>query len=165
MGGGNVDDKFTAIYSQYRNQLYSYLHHLTTDPYLAEELVQETFIRAYRFFSKFRGDSSVKTWLYKIALNTYRSHFRKRQTPPTEVPELVADPRDYASSSDTKMTIMEVFDLLSITDRTLLTLRDVDDCSYAEIANVTGMSEDQVRVGLHRARKRFRLLYTEMSKD
>jgi RNA polymerase sigma-70 factor (ECF subfamily) len=125
-------------------------------------LVQETFIRAYRFFPKFRGDSSVKTWLYKLALNTFRSHSRKRQAPPTEVPELVADPRDYASSSDTKMT---VFDLLSITDRTLLTLRDLDDCSYAEIASVTGMSEDQVRVGLHRARKRFRMLYTEISKD
>jgi len=160
-----LSEVFIRLYETYKEMIYNYLYHLSLDPHLAEELTQETFIKAFRFEGQFRGEASAKTWLVRIAINTYHSHRRRIPTPAWELHEQTPDPLDYSQKSETKLIIEAVFRKLSERDRELLTLREISDLTYAEIARVTGMSDTQVKVGLHRARSRFKELYTELSKE
>ena len=74
---GNVD-AFEALVLRYQGKIVNYASAMTRDASDAEDVAQETFVRAYRSLHQFRGDSSFKTWLYRIATNVARTHCRLR---------------------------------------------------------------------------------------
>ena len=71
-------DPFKELYDKYKEDIYKYLYYLSGDPYIAEDLMQETFIGAYKSIHKFRGDSKVSTWLFQIAKYTFYDFLRKK---------------------------------------------------------------------------------------
>ena len=137
----------------------------------AEDVAQETFLRAYRSLARFRGESSFKTWLYTIATNTARSTLDRRsrrervsrQSLDDERLGLAADQvpdglSDAESTLVRRQAIDQALAMLSDEFRVAVVLRDVEGLDYKEIARVTGAPVGTVESRIFRARQRLRML-------
>lgn len=132
---------------------------LTQNHHLAEEFTQDTFVKSYRALPKFQGHIGIKAWLFTIARNTYFSWLRKNKPKLLEQPERIADKVDVTVIVEEQITVEACLAKMPLFRRELLLLRDLYGMSYKEICNVANLSEGQVKMGLHYARKQFRQLY------
>lgn len=169
-GAGGAEITLEALYRHYRGPLQRYLHRLCGSADQAEELTQETFANACAGLLAFRGDCSVATWLFRIARNVYLNSLRRPSPARIDTDELLAIPdaaaygdpaRSYADR-ERRDTIGLALAQLPERQRSLLLLRDAEGLSYAEIADVLGMSLAAVKVNLFRARNAFRVAYAAM---
>jgi RNA polymerase sigma-70 factor, ECF subfamily len=171
-----VDDKaFDALVAAYHGRVYNVALRCLGDPDDASDVTQETFISAYRSFRRFRGDSAVYTWLYRIAINHCRNRLRKRRRSREvmgealwdgdgddagERREFMADPSasPHAILEDSEFRGKVAAAVLSLDPgyREVVVLREYEDLAYSEIAQVTGLSLDLVRTRLSRARAMLR---------
>lgn len=136
----------------------------------AQDVVQETYLRAWKSLKRFRGDAAFTTWLYRITANasyTLVDRRRRRRTSPIEdVPEQI-DTRVEARTEDlvgANLGLSELsasLDLLSPSLRSLVILKDVYGLSHEEIAEDLGISVSAAKVRLHRGRKRLREMLDE----
>jgi RNA polymerase sigma-70 factor, ECF subfamily len=129
------------------------------DRYLAEDISQETFIRAFRNWTKFRGESSVKTWLVKITINLCHDYLRLKSNSekPTEITDVDFDVRSNLEDEVIKRLnnteiLMHVL-RLPIHYQEVLYLYYYLDFNTLEISKATGQPEGTIRGRLHRARK------------
>jgi RNA polymerase sigma-70 factor (ECF subfamily) len=157
-----------GIYRRYRGPVQLYLYRLCGSADLAEELAQETFIKACAGLLSFRGDCSVATWLFRIARNAYLDSLRRPNPARIDTDELLAIPdggsygnpaQRYVASEERDLIALALAQLPE-KQRTILLLRDAEELAYAEIADVLGLSMAAVKVNLFRARKAFRAAYT-----
>ncbi len=150
--------------------LYSMALRLTRSPVDAEDLVQDTLVRAYRFYDRFEPGTNFKAWLLRIQMNTfvnrYRRTTRERQVfeGPMAVPvgegvmsrasmRGLTDPVGDAQRRLIGQEISRAFDELSDEARAMVLLADVEELSYKEIAEIVGCPIGTVMSRLHRARK------------
>jgi RNA polymerase sigma-70 factor, ECF subfamily len=159
----------------YREQLYPAALRMTGNPADAEDLVQETFTRAYASFGQFEPGTNLKAWLYRILTNTFITSCRKRQREPQPAP--VGGTQDWQlaraasrPSSGLKPADTEVLDYLpdprvtralgqlSADFRTVVYLADVEGYAYREIAGIMGTPIGTVMSRLHRGRRQLRQL-------
>jgi RNA polymerase sigma-70 factor, ECF subfamily len=140
----------------------------------AEDVAQDTFIKAFRNLQAFRGDSKFSTWLVAIALNEARSRLRRhaaiRVVPIHEVPGSSAFlydcrelPSDVVERQDIRKLLQQAVDMLPDIYRQVFLLRDVEEFNVSETAQILNISTSLVKVRLHRARMMLqRLLAPEM---
>lgn len=158
------------LYQQYYTPLTRYLEGLCGSHEQAEELVQETFIKAYLGLYTFRGECSVSTWLFRIARNVYLNSARaaRHTMADHDVLHLLADASQHsdpvlqAAASEQRSQIDLVLAQLPERQRSVLLLRDAEGLSYSEIAGVLGISLAAVKLSLFRARNSFRSLFNQM---
>lgn len=147
--------------------LYNFGLRLTADPNDAEDLVQDTIVKAYRFFSSYEKGTNAKAWLFRILKNSYINNYRKKSKKPSEVDydevssfyESIRAERTETSDLEDKM-FRELIDddlsnaLNSIPEdfRTVVLLCDVEDFTYEEIANMLDVPIGTIRSRLHRGR-------------
>ncbi|WP_064093324.1 RNA polymerase sigma factor [Rossellomorea aquimaris] len=158
-------DPFSQLYETYKKDIFSYLLKNTRNPHIAEELTHDTFTKAFKSLKKFRGESSLKSWLFTIARNTYLSYYKKNSTRFELSHELIDEQwmgkgDDYKSLEE-QDSISAILSKLSEKERTFLLLRDQQGMSYREIAKITDDTEGAVKVGIYRARKKFREKYNK----
>ncbi len=148
--------------------IYNLALKLTGEPAAAEDVLQETFLSAFKSISRFEGKSQLSTWLYRIAYNAVLMRLRKRQVEtvsldePVEDEEGVPQPRDFADWSENperalldaemRRLMDDAVASLSETLRSVFVLRDVNGLSTAQTAQVLGLSEEAVKSRLLRAR-------------
>jgi RNA polymerase sigma-70 factor, ECF subfamily len=157
-----VSDVRAEIYNTYKKDIFSYFYKATLNYHNAEDLTEDTFLRAFKFFSSFRGESSVKTWLFKIARNVLNDYLLKNSSKIEEIDEnTVEDTSNDYNTLEEILLIKKVMDRLLEEERTLIILRDVNGLSYLEISKIMSFTEGQVKIGIHRARKRFKEFYLE----
>jgi RNA polymerase sigma-70 factor (ECF subfamily) len=131
----------------------------------ARDVVQETYLRAYRGLKRFRGDAAVTTWLYRITVNCAARLLERRSRSATAIldesmdladlrPE--RDPESVASASDERVRLVEALGELPDALRVVVVLRDVYDLPHREIARELGISQAAAKVRLHRARRLLR---------
>ena len=141
---------------------------LTGDPAAAEDVLQETFLSAFKAIPRFEGRSQLSTWLYRIAHNAALMKLRKRQVgtvsldEPVENQVGVPEPREFADWSENpeeilmdaemRQAMQTAIESLSETLRSVFVLRDVNGLSTAQTADVLGLSEEAVKSRLLRAR-------------
>jgi RNA polymerase sigma-70 factor (ECF subfamily) len=135
----------------------------------AADVVQETYLRAFRSIDRFRGDAAVTTWLYRIAANcssTHRSHrARRRHSSLDEAMAVVdtertRDPESRVDASVERAALNGAIASLPASLRAVVVLRDVYDLPHAAIATELGISRAAAKVRLHRGRRQLReLLY------
>lgn len=149
----DIEDIFRA----HQREIFVFLARTVGDRGLAEDLAQETFLRAYRGALAFRGDSSVRTWLFTIARNVVSSHYRRRQPQMLDAgaPDATAPARDDALRMDESL-----LQRLPLPAREALVLCDVLGFGVNEAADLVGLNRSTFRVRLHRARARFQENYT-----
>lgn len=145
------------VFRAHQQAVFAYFLRLVGTRQDAEELTQETFVRACSAALRFRGDSSVRTWLFGIArrvlLEAARAGlFERRPELPPDVPSRSEDPDD-------RLDLERALASLRIADREALVMVDVLGFEPIEVASMVGVTADTFRVRLHRARARLREAY------
>jgi RNA polymerase sigma factor (SigM family) len=152
------------LYRKYTKPLYYFLLKLSGSHQLAEDLTQETFVRATISLS-FYENEDVRAWLFKVARNAYLDEWRKRQRrkwvpfadylfAKDEMASPYGLPEDEAIQAETFDDLQQLMTFLPEQYRSILYLREVEMFSYQEIQEALDLSENQVKVTLHRARKK-----------
>jgi RNA polymerase sigma-70 factor (ECF subfamily) len=176
-----TDDEFPLKAEPHRRELLAHCYRMTGSLHDAEDLVQETYLRAWKAYSGFKGQSSLRTWLYRIATNTCLTALEGRQRRPlptglgapssdptedvverSEVPWLEplpdqrddpADPAEIVGSRESvRLAFIAALQHLSPRQRAVLVLRDVLQWKAAEVGNAIGASTAAVNSLLQRAR-------------
>jgi RNA polymerase sigma-70 factor (ECF subfamily) len=164
------------------DQLYAAALRMTRNPADAEDLVQETYLKAYGAFGSFRAGTNLRAWLYRILTNTYINGYRKRQRQPVAQPtEEITDwqlaQAAQHSSSGLRSAEMDALDLLPDSDvkdalsqlgedfRMAVYLADVEGFAYKEIAEIMGTPIGTVMSRLHRGRKQLRDMLTGVARE
>lgn len=148
------------LYQSYQPQIYALCYRLLGRAEDAEDAVQATFVRAFRALPRFRGESSARTWLYRIATNEALGLLRRRRdVPPLEAAEPSSPDRTAAVVE--RLAVRAALARLTPDHRAILVLRLWEELSYTEIAGVLGISLPAVKMRLNRARAEFRRYYEE----
>jgi RNA polymerase sigma-70 factor (ECF subfamily) len=160
---------FSELYEQFETMVYNLAFRMTGNRADAEDIAQETFIRAYRHLRKFKGKSSLKTWMFRIALNCANTRLRRRgrrlaHRVDDSEPELekAADesrtPEERAVAADLSAAVRAGLEQLPPHYREAVLLRDFQGMNYAEIAEVLRVRIGTVRSRIARGREQLRQL-------
>lgn len=161
---------FQLLVERYQSRLFALVRHYTRNPVEVEDVVQETFLKAYHRLDSFQHQSSFYTWIYRIAVNTVLDFQKKRGRSPVqsvEDPELLPNSSQPSGSRivspDARMEreeiakiTHEVLESMPEIFRTVLVMREFEDMAYQDIADVLGISIGTVESRLFRARARFK---------
>lgn len=159
-------DAFRLIFERYSRPVISFIFDMVNDRPLAEELTQETFVRAYRAMRTMRADTKLSTWLFGIARNVARESLRARVRANSHVDladKSVMDlsdnkpvPVEGLLNKELNELIRRSLAALDEDKRLVFTLKVLHQCSYEEIAAITGFSIAKLKTDLHRARAEMR---------
>jgi RNA polymerase sigma-70 factor, ECF subfamily len=159
-------EEFSAVVTKYRLQIFRFLLSSMRDIDVAETLTQDCFLKAHRSWSSFRGESSVMTWLTRIAINLQKDYWRNRRIQFWRQTQSNAVDMDTASewlpsgerSAEQQILARErvkqvgrAVEKLSARQRTIFLLRFVEEMELSEIAQATQLSEGTVKAHLSRA--------------
>lgn len=162
--GARLPAALETLYVEHAQPIYYFILRMVRDPGMAEDAVHDVFLKAFRNLHQWRGRASLRSWLYRIALNHCRNlvqkwHFRHMVYDPE------ADRNCPAPASDSPLRVLEIKELgdriqaaldhLPEEYRILLLMLADEGLSYEEMANLTGQSPDAVRGKIYRARKAF----------
>lgn len=178
----DLKNRFTEEAMPLLDQLYGGALRMTRNPQDAEDLVQETYLKAYKAFDRFTPGTNLKAWLYRIMTNTYINTYRKKQRRPlvTSADE-VTDNQLYTSSSHDSTglesaevealkqmpnsRISEALNSLNEDYRMVVYYADVEGLAYKEIAEVMDIPLGTVMSRLHRGRKQLREMLKDVAHD
>ena len=150
-----------TLYTQYAKKIYNYFLAVCNDHYLAEEMTAETFFQAVRSIDKYRGESNILTWLFKIAKHVWYHELEKRKKRhEAELNEEIADnqplPDDELIDREDKVTLYRRLQQLDQTTRDVMHLHLTGELSFKEIGNVMGQSEGWARITFYRGKERIK---------
>ncbi len=171
---------YDELVGRYKGRLYSFILRMVKDPTLAEDLTQETLIRVYIHAAKYREIAKFSTWVFTIATNLVRNKMRQRSrrprmlslNPAPDDDDIPLDPADPTADPSIEIQRQELASLINEATsripgkyRVPFLLREVDQLSYEEIQQVTGLKLGTVRSRINRARTRFRALIKPMLRN
>lgn len=148
------------LYSLYFEEIYRYLLQRTRQKEIAQDLAQDTFLKAFNGLASFQGKSSIKTWLYTIAhhtfINWYRREIKFNHFPIDETfsleQKLYDNPEEAVAKKTEQMQLLAAIYSLKEEYQTVLILREYQELSYDEIAEIVGWKLSKVKTNLHRAK-------------
>lgn len=166
---GGTSEAIAELLEAYGDRVYRLGLRLCDDPEFAEDLVQETFLRAYRNWGQFRGESEPLTWLYTIASRACHRMQRRRAGEPRRVEPLSTllesggewrvdarqseeDPLDYTIRREEVRRLHRAISTLPAAFRLPLVLKELEGLTVAEVSEILGLREGTVKTRLHRAR-------------
>ena len=161
------DAAFEEIYRRYERMVFNLALRMSGDREEAADLSQEIFLRVYRHVGRFKGRSSLKTWIYRVALNCCRSRLSRFRPPMQSLPDAAAEvieelrdettsPERVALARDTGRQLVRALSNLPSPYREAVVLRDIEGCSYQEIAEILKIRLGTVRSRIARGRNRLR---------
>jgi RNA polymerase sigma-70 factor (ECF subfamily) len=163
-------EAFRAIMQRYNQRLFRVARAVSGSDDEAEDVLQESYLRAFAAFGSFRGDSGLATWLTAITLNEARGRLRKRrktvELEEMDQPEsrivpfpgfaLASDPEKDAARAETRRLLEKAIDGLPENFRLVFIMRDIEGCSVEETAEQLGLKPQTVKTRLFRARQLLR---------
>ncbi len=157
-------ERFEVLMRRHNPRVYRAVRSILRDEDEAEDAMQQAYVRAYVHLAEFEGASAFSTWLVRIAVNEALGRLRghSRLVPLEEAPEegdrpaAGGSPEDAAAAREAMALLEHAIDALPLHYRTVYVLREVEQLSTADAALALGLSEDVVKVRLHRARAALR---------
>ncbi|NLE64834.1 MAG: sigma-70 family RNA polymerase sigma factor [Elusimicrobia bacterium] len=153
-------EAFAGIYRVYSRMVYGVALRMTGRPEEAEDVTQEVFVRVYRSLRWFAGRSSLKTWIYRIAINQSLSQIRRRSrrkeavlAPEMDVPDPAGGTREQVVEAETLGRLTRSLEAVDPVFRSCLILRAQEGMSYEEIARTLGIPVNTVRTRIRRGRE------------
>lgn len=159
--------RFSLLIDSYSSRLYGLIVRIVGCSEDAEELVQDVFLKAFRSLHKYKGDSRFSTWLYRIAYNTAISATRKskhefcyiEENTINSVPDTAVDNLLGATDDEERILLLtQAIDRLTVEEKALITLFYYEERSIEESGEILALSPANVKVRLHRIRKKLYLL-------
>lgn len=157
------NNAFRFLVSKYQRLVLHIVGRMVQQSDELEDICQEVFIKVFRTLNKFRGDSKLSTWIATIAYNTAITHIRKQkrrgELSYNEQPLLIGLEEDPAlnqrivEEEEVKQYLLKLIEALPVKYRTVITLFHLEEFSYKEIEEITGMPEGTIKSYLSRARK------------
>jgi len=149
---------YAELVRRYQHMVYTVCHRVLRNAQDAEEATQDSFVKAYQHLAGFSGNAKFSTWLYSIAYRTAISQGRKRQLDTTELDGMQQHPAAENSPTGERAELRKVLDdalaQLNAEDASILSFFHLEEMSVEEIVTVTGLGASNVKVKLHRARKK-----------
>ena len=154
---------FTILVERYKDLVFTLALRLLKNREEAEEVSQDTFIKAYKSLSKFKGDSKFSTWIYKIAYYTSLDRIKKNKKHLNDVEideftehqvKTIDNALDNLETQERSKSIKDCIALLPNDDSFLLTLYYYDELSFDEISKIVGITANNVKVKIFRSRKK-----------
>jgi RNA polymerase sigma-70 factor (ECF subfamily) len=165
LAGGTLH--FEAIMRRYNQRVFRAARALLRDDAMAEDLVQEAWVRAYEHLDKFEGRSSFSTWILRIAIHEGLKRKRSSQRyanaeePAMErFASLSPDPEQQAAAAQIRELLERLIDSLPESNRTVFVLREIEGLDTRETSEALDLTEENVKVRLHRARSSLREMIT-----
>jgi RNA polymerase sigma-70 factor (ECF subfamily) len=170
LGPPQSPERFDKLYREHVDLVYRYAHRLCGDSEAAKDLVQETFLNAFRGLQQFRGDAKISTWLYTIASRACLRMRRKRKGAPErelsleefvpssegefrlQIPIEGLTPQQALENKELRQALERAIDTLPKKYRMALVLRDMEGLSAGEASAIMGLTERALKSRLHRAR-------------
>ena len=165
-------EAFTELVTRYERNIYRLARHITQNPEDAEDILQETFLKAYEHLRDFQGNSKFYTWLVRIAVNQSLMKLRKRKSDASvslddpydtgeenlvrEIAVWEPNPEQTYSQEEMRAILEKAVDSLPPTFRAVFALRDIEELSTEETAAILNLSIPAVKSRLLRARLRLR---------
>lgn len=166
-------EAFSWLVDTYKDMVYTICLKMLTIEADAEEAAQDVFVKAYRSIQGFQGKSKFSTWLYRIAYNQCISMIRKKlkmidlvdEMPDVEIDEGDLNGLDKISAEERGRYLKMAIEALPETDGVVVTLFYYDELSLEEIAEITGLTNSNIRIKLHRSRKKMHHVISESLKS
>lgn len=163
---GVSDREFIAVYDKYYDRIRGFIMASVRDQWLAEDITQDTFLKARRQIDFLRDPDKIKSWLFRIAYNCCQDHFRSATIKQNHASSMVQQtPLDHFPAMEKQMEqqqmsscVRKLVQRLPETYRTVLWLFDILGFSQGEIATALGIEQGNVKIRLHRARKKMKTL-------
>ena len=155
---------FSYLVDRHKGMVYTIALRMLKNPEDAEELAQDTFVKAYSSLKEFKFESKFSTWLYRITYNGAISKLRKKQIEIADIEDVYIPENDVISAynsinelkrNEQKKYINLAIEQLKDDDALLITMYYLNENSIDEISEITQLTLSNVKVKLHRARKRF----------
>jgi len=146
---------FEELVREHQSYVYNIIYRMIGNKEDSMDLLQDTFLKAFIYLKKFRGESSIKTWLYKIAYNTTLDYIKRNRSKDTVYVEYIRtlEAEDIIGNRFIKEVILNEIQKLPFEYRSVLVLRDLEGMDYKEISQITNLSLGTVKSRLFRARK------------
>ena len=162
---------FSRLIDNYKNMVYDLAYRMSNNSHEAEDISQETFLRAYQSLAHFNPSYKFSTWLYQITLNIIRDRFKKKELnyvsldAPIETDDskyypqptdLTNNPEQIIARQEDAQAIQQAINSLPLKYREVIVLRHLQDLSYIEISNILKLPSGTVKIRLYRAREQLR---------
>jgi RNA polymerase sigma factor (sigma-70 family) len=158
----SIENQFKDIYSTYSQKVHRLCLGYTGDSMQADDLLQEVFIKVWENLEKFRGESQVSTWLYRITVNTCLLYIRNaKKTTKVDIEKTVLKISEDTDEKENQIQLLyKCISELPEADRLIITLL-LEEVPYAEIASITDISEGNLRVKIHRIKQQLSTIYSK----
>lgn len=152
---------FDELYQEFSPRIYKLCLSYSGNPLFADDLHQETWIAVWNSLPKFRNESKIGTWIYRIAINTCLTGLKK-QPKKSHQSEQILSKLEHEETLDNSKEINILYESISKlkeNERIIITLV-LEEKPYEEIAEITGITENNLRVKIHRIKKELKEIYT-----
>lgn len=166
-------DSFTLLVQNYQNRLYSFLLKMTCSREDAEEILQEVFIRAFNYLYKYNSSWSFSSWIYRIAVNTFKTEYKKKKKSDivdlhSELPEELYSidycPETVYETKEHYREIIEMVNTLKNEQKLAFLLKNIQGFSYKEVGEILGISTQAAKMRVQRAREALWIKFEEQRK-
>lgn len=154
---------FEEIFKANSKKIYHLCFGYTGDEDAANDLLQETFLKVWQNLEKFRNQAMISTWIYRIAVNTCLTYLKKekRQAKDELTPNIIENKEEEVSEKQEQIkTLYKCISKLEENERIIITMV-MDELPYPEIAEISGISEGNLRVKIHRIKQKLTELYNQ----
>jgi RNA polymerase sigma factor (sigma-70 family) len=166
-------EAFSRLVDRYRDMVYTLCLRMLVNEMDADEAAQDVFLKAFRGIGNFQEKARFSTWLYRIAYNHCISVIRRKvkmidlvdEAPEQSGDETELNGLDTLSRKDRTLYVQKALEALPETDAVVITLFYYEELSLEEIAGITGLSGGNIRIRLHRARKKMHHVLSKMLKS
>lgn len=161
---------FAELVGRYKNLVFTLALRMLKNREEAEEVSQDTFIKVYQSLTKFKGDSKLSTWIYKVTYNTCLDRLKKYKRQQSTIPideftehhiKTLDNALEAMELDERKRAIKNCLELLPSEDGFLLTLYYFEEQSLEDIAKVTGLTTNNIKVKLFRSRKKLGTIFIQ----